>query len=201
MPGEDDGDDDGDSDDGDDDGDDDGGKPARVPLKSLEAERKKRQEAEAELQRLRDEATEAERKAKEKSGEYVELYEATKAELADAKGKLTALQEREARRVERIEADNEALRKDLAPDLLELVPDGLDPDAEHAQLVKLGKLATKTVGPKGTRTGGGKPPGVKVPAEALDFAAKHGMNEEDGLAVWSRTKRGKEWAKENNFTP
>ena len=197
-------DDDDDGNDDDDDSDDDDEEPKKSDKergleKAAATERKKRQAVQAELDALKAEKAERERKAEEAKGEYEGLYGKEKTRADELEGKLTKLQERETARLERVAATNDTLLSELPDEFKDLVPEGLDADATSSQLRRLAKLANKSDDrPRGTRTGGGKKGSIKYPAASKAYAEKHEMSPEDGHRSWLRSRAGKEWSARND---
>lgn len=136
-----------------------------VPLSSLKAERDKRQALEARLKAIEEANAEAERKRAEEEGRYRDLYEDLKAKHDEQAGTLSTLQERETARIEALQTSNADRILNLADNLRDLVPPGLDPEATAAHLDRLEKLDTTPPPP-------GMPPGGRTngaPANAREL--------------------------------
>lgn len=104
-------------------------------LKAVDEDRAKRKEAD----------TAAKRKAAEESGQYKELLTVAEQRAAELEAKLMAATEKETARLEAVDADNDKRRKTLPKALVDLIPDGLDPDAVARQIERLEKLKGEKV--------------------------------------------------------
>lgn len=170
--------------------------PKTVPLKALEAERAKYRariealESAAAERATADEAAAAE--AAKKRGEYEALYTESETKLAAATQKLDALTARETARLERVKAANAERVEALPENLRALIPDGLDLDAQAAQLARVEALATEPTFPAGTRRGSGKAPALVIPEACKAEAERHGKDPEQWFkTVWSLPHRRK----------
>ena len=78
----------------------------------------------------------------EKKGDYDKAKAQMQAELEDARGKLTTLQEAETKRLENIAKQNTEAMKDWPDELKALVPEGLDARSKRDHIQKLAALST-----------------------------------------------------------
>ena len=147
-------------------------------LRGLTAETKRRQAAEARIAEF-EAADEARRIASaKKRGEFQGLYEDERTAHDAAKLKLAALETAEADRKAALCADNVARREALPEAYRTLVPDGLEPDVEAAQLARLEAHAGTTTEPAstGSRTHGGVKSEEQIPEACVEQAAKNGRD-------------------------
>ena len=130
--------------------------------------------------------------AAKKRGEYEALYTESETKLAAATQKLDALTARETARLERVKAANAERVEALPENLRALIPDGLDLDAQAAQLARVEALATEPTFPAGTRRGSGKAPALVIPEACKAEAERHGKDPEQWFkTVWSLPHRRK----------
>ena len=130
-----------------------------------------------------DRTAKAEAAALEKrkqEGDVLTLLEETQAQLAAAKEKATTLEARETTRLGKVSERNDAVLADLADDLKDLIPEGLDPDTLAVHLRKLAAHAGTSAEPR--PVGGRKPtartPKPTIPEACKAQAAKHKMSPE-----------------------
>jgi hypothetical protein len=142
------------------------------------AERKARQEAERERDELRQRLAALERADAEKKGEFEGLYKETSSKLTEAEKELERYRKREAKQIDALKTANKERLERLPEDWRELVPAGLDPEAQGEFLAKLEKrLSTADAGPHGGVIA--RPPKKveePIPEECKTEAARHGKD-------------------------
>jgi hypothetical protein len=142
------------------------------------AERKARQEAERERDELRQRLASLEKADAEKKGEFEKLYKERDSALTEVQKELERYRKAEAKRLDALKAANKTRLEALPEDWRELVPAGLDPEAQGEFLAKLEKrLSTADAGPHGGVIA--RPPKKveePIPEECKAEADKHGKD-------------------------
>lgn len=175
------------------------GAEAKVPVAALQAERQRRQALEAKIAKIEADAQAAAAEAAKKRGEYEGLYNEALPKLTAAQERLAAYEAKEAARLERIAARNEARVKALPEAARALVPP-LDPDAVADWLDRAEPTLAPTAVAGGLRAKAqGAAPAVKYPPEAMALARQHSRDQsDDGLKgwierAWLPSAAGKAW--------
>jgi predicted nuclease with TOPRIM domain len=163
------------------------------------AERTKRQELERKLADLEKAQDEAARKKAEEQGEFERLYKETQPRLSEYEARLKDFEKRESKRLDALKTQNKARLEGLPEDWRELVPAGLDPEAQSEFLAKLEKKLSADPGPHGgviTKT----PKKVEetIPPECIKEAAKHGRDPADWYRLVWKTREARKAAKAKN---
>ena len=114
-----------------------GGDQLKGMQAALAAERKKRQEYEAQLATFQAAQREAEEAAAKKRGEFETLYTTAKQERDALEAKVKAFEEAEATRLADLTAANDAAMKALPKNFRALVPENLSPGDKAAQIARL----------------------------------------------------------------
>jgi hypothetical protein len=177
------------------DGDDKGSKT--VPHGLYHSEREKRKEAQAELQKLRDEKAEAERKAAEEKGEFKTLYEEeqTKAKglLEQLEAKNSRIEEFENRAKENIGKMLGQIKDETDRKTVEELLDGKTPDQQERLLPNLlekyGLPQNINRSPQGGAGGGGSNSEIDKQIEELTKQKDTAVKDKDGMKVLKLTRK------------
>lgn len=148
-------------------------------LRETQAERAKRQAAEARISELEAAEAERARKAAEEAGEYRRLYEADRARADELAKRVAAFEAAEKARLDAVAARNVERIKALPENLRGVVsalPDGTPPEVVSALLDRTEPLAASGAAGHAAQTRGGSPPGLTDEERAI--ARSYGMGED-----------------------
>lgn len=141
---------------------------------ALEAELKRTREIN---RKLKEEAKARAEAEAAKRGEFEALWKTEKEEREKAAAKLSALEEREAKRMEAISAANKAALKALPDDFRALVPEGLDPETTAAQIARVQGLVGRAGPDGGVVVKAPKPTDEKIPDAVKKEAERLGYTD------------------------
>lgn len=143
-----------------------GQKAIMIPKSRFDEVNEKFKEVNAQLQALLDEKAEAERLAKEKQGQYEELYTARNDEYNALKASYDSVEARKAELETVVNSLVETKLKNVPDEFKDLVPDNLSAEAKLDWLNKAEEKGLFTPKKNNTPIGGGANP----PKQAVDFS-------------------------------